>query len=597
MTTTGDEKARLSADLVGYRQAKQSEQALDTLRKLLELDRDGMQQGDWYNGMALIYRDELARPDDALEHFDMALDSYWSSDPPDLQLNAALGPVDSIIRMLVASSDWKKLDRAYRKMIRRLQSYSPRRDKIRAKLYERLGDLYRTHLGIEDAAVTCFEEARTLDPSKLTQEELRQRIDEWIASGGRTYEPALAVLAAQTQPPVSVYDDAIARVGQSPVARVYLERALLLMFDFGRQPDHLADLLRAYELSGDQKDIRALAAQTIAQHYGDILDDYEKAISFMREAIELQPAQTEIEIALRRMNRAHLAGWLGKRGDHAAAIAIRRELAAMGDAAQNHHELEVIVKLHIKSGDLEAAEAVCNEMTEPLATTAKAWLALLEADPQRADRVVVRLVRCWSNPEARVEIQRAVSYARAGRNPLGPRLTPTFFGLAVEGLAELREIEDKLIGAPDGHIALGEELTQRGDPRGELIVVQHKLETEPDNVELRQREQQLIAENEFRWLGPLGGGRNTRWHRGYATHAEHIVTKIDDIVLIGTNPSLRFLQELTLHIADDPVAALLEAAPGLRRIPKLVIAIWTPRTEDQRAQLTATIPNIVFTGL
>jgi tetratricopeptide (TPR) repeat protein len=595
MATTDGEIARLTAELEAYRQAKQSEQALETLTKLVEADTDSFQRGAWFNVMAQIYRDDLARPDDALEHFEMALDSFWTHDPMDAQ--AALQPIDSIIRMLSASSDWRKLDRAYRKMIVRLRSFSPGRDKLRAKIYERLGELYRTHMNMEDAAVSCFAEARKLDPSQLSDDELRQRIDEWITSGAQTYEIAVSVLAARTPTPVAVYDDVIARVGESPVARLYLERAILLMVDSARQEQHVADLQRAYDLAAGEREVRALAAQTLAQHHGDMFDDYPKAIAFMREAIELNPAQNRLEIVLQRFNRGLLAGWLGKHGDYAQAIGIRLELASTGDTSDRYGQLELAVKLYIKSGDLAGAEWVCDQMTEPDPSTAKAWLALLDADAERASRGLPVLVRCWSNPEARVEIQRLVSYARAARSPLAPLYTTTFFARATEGLEELREIEDKLLGAPDGHLVLADELMRRGDPRGELIVVQHKLETEPGNAELRLREQQLIAQNTFRWLGPLDGGDRTRWHRGYASHSELIVTKIDEIDLIGTNPSLRFLQELTLHIADDPVAALLGAAPMLRRIPKFVVSIWTPRTDEQRVQLTAAIPNILFTGL
>jgi hypothetical protein len=67
-------------------------------------------------------------------------------------------------------------------------------------------------------------------------------------------------------------------------------------------------------------------------------------------------------------------------------------------------------------------------------------------------------------------------------------------------------LEPLLIAHPDDrevHFDYAELLQSRGDPRGELIVVQAKLEDAPDDAALRARERELIAAHGAEWLGEL----------------------------------------------------------------------------------------------
>ena len=68
----------------------------------------------------------------------------------------------------------------------------------------------------------------------------------------------------------------------------------------------------------------------------------------------------------------------------------------------------------------------------------------------------------------------------------------------------LREIA----AAPESaapYLVYADTLLQRGDPRGELIIVQHALETADvfETVELRRREAALFEEHLDEWLGDL----------------------------------------------------------------------------------------------
>jgi len=594
-----DELARLSLQYEEQRTSKQWEGALETLKQMFDAAPDSAARAGWYHAAGLICRDELSRRDEALDHFDYALDSFWCNEPADMTVPKARAPFDAIVRMHQEASNWKSLDRTYRKMIQRIKGYE-RFNGFQADLFWKLGDLYRGHLKWEEPALTCFEEARKLDAKAEDRAELRRQIDEWVAGGGLAFEPALGLLAMQTFPPdVSVFDDAIARARYPRNAKLYLDRAMLLMGDFSRQADHLADLQRAFEYSEDRPDVRSMAARTMAQHHEAFFDDYTKAIELIQVAIELNKGDTDDARMLLAFDRGMLANWLEKRGDLAAALAIRTDLAATAEPTEKYRQLKAMVDLHAKGGDWDSVEEVCKTMTDALETTAEAWLKLLEedsADRKRIDRILTALAATWSNGPARSAIQRAVRHHRSMSPALTPLLDATFIPLANAGLVESREVEDSLRATPD---ALAEELTRRGDARGELISVQRKLEAAPGDFMLTMRHDEIIRENAFRLLGPLDPTSVT-WRHGYVTHATHMILKqatLVDIAWIASHPSLRFLEQLTLQLSDDPIAALLGAADGLRRIPTLVVAIWTPRTEEQRAQVAAALPNLTFSGL
>ena len=64
-------------------------------------------------------------------------------------------------------------------------------------------------------------------------------------------------------------------------------------------------------------------------------------------------------------------------------------------------------------------------------------------------------------------------------------------------------------------------LAERGDPRGELVVLQTRLEGARGDAELRARELGLLAEHRRTWLGSLAACDEDElactWHRGFVT--------------------------------------------------------------------------------
>lgn len=55
----------------------------------------------------------------------------------------------------------------------------------------------------------------------------------------------------------------------------------------------------------------------------------------------------------------------------------------------------------------------------------------------------------------------------------------------------------------DAYLVYGDWLSERGDPRGELITVQAKLDQNPSDTTLRERETAILAPNRDAWLGEL----------------------------------------------------------------------------------------------
>jgi uncharacterized protein (TIGR02996 family) len=68
------------------------------------------------------------------------------------------------------------------------------------------------------------------------------------------------------------------------------------------------------------------------------------------------------------------------------------------------------------------------------------------------------------------------------------------------------ELEARILANPDDqevYLVYSDWLSERGDPRGELIAVQRQLGQRPDDAELEAREQALLDANGATWLGEL----------------------------------------------------------------------------------------------
>ncbi|HEY0985394.1 MAG TPA: TIGR02996 domain-containing protein [Kofleriaceae bacterium] len=126
-------------------------------------------------------------------------------------------------------------------------------------------------------------------------------------------------------------------------------------------------------------------------------------------------------------------------------------------------------------------------------------------------------------------------------------------------------------------------LQTRGDPRGELIVVQHALETArgPAWARLKIRERELLTAHGEHLLGPGAAPRYWRhfdWRRGFVDrmHAEFVLDEGEQ--LIG-HPSLALVRAL----GNVEFSRIQEVAPPL--LDELAVEYETPRVVLARGAL------------
>lgn len=140
-----------------YQQMNQWRDAVDVLHRLIDQQDDPKRRAKFYYTMGVIFRDEIENPEKAVEHFDNALDNNLKM----------LKPFEAIDRILTQMKSWKELERAYRRMLRRVaedEETGPEIDDVKFKLWEGLGEIYRSRLGHPQSAIEAFEIAAGLEP-------------------------------------------------------------------------------------------------------------------------------------------------------------------------------------------------------------------------------------------------------------------------------------------------------------------------------------------------------------------------------------------------------------------------------------------------
>jgi tetratricopeptide (TPR) repeat protein len=146
--------------LGAYTAAQRWPGALTTLGKLAELEPAPALRAKYRYASAVIHRDELASPAEALDLFHRALDD-------DPEMHKAW---EAMERLLTESQDWKGLARAYRKMIKRLPPEGM--NEQRARLWNGLGVVSLRYLGDREAAILALEVASSLERENLARHEL-----------------------------------------------------------------------------------------------------------------------------------------------------------------------------------------------------------------------------------------------------------------------------------------------------------------------------------------------------------------------------------------------------------------------------------------
>lgn len=134
------------------------QEAQQLVLRLAELETHPEIRARFLYTAAVIARDELDQPDQALHIFGEALDAH----PRHLKA------FESIDRLCTARKDWAALERHYRRMIERLARAAGEEDRaLLAMLWHNLGEVYRSRLKRLPDAVAAFEEAVSLEPGDM----------------------------------------------------------------------------------------------------------------------------------------------------------------------------------------------------------------------------------------------------------------------------------------------------------------------------------------------------------------------------------------------------------------------------------------------
>jgi tetratricopeptide (TPR) repeat protein len=163
-----------------YTEQKQWRRAVETLTRLAELEKDPARRAKYFYAAAVITRDEMKELDEAVDFFSHALD-----DAPTMSK-----AFEAVERILGDRGDWKGLQRAYRKMIKRLGEAGTESQLL--PLWTRLGEIAHEKLGDTESAIAAFEVACNLEPENVKRHEQLARL--YLVGGAGRAEQAISEL-------------------------------------------------------------------------------------------------------------------------------------------------------------------------------------------------------------------------------------------------------------------------------------------------------------------------------------------------------------------------------------------------------------------
>ena len=144
-------------------EAGQWKAAVDTIDRFLDHETDRARRAAYHLASAEIRRTELRDAPGAFDCYEHALDELLAEDP--LRAATRLRAIETFQVLdthVTATRDWKYLEQAYRRMIKRM----PKDDPVLMPLWHALGELCRSRLEHAQSAIQAFEVAHALDPDK-----------------------------------------------------------------------------------------------------------------------------------------------------------------------------------------------------------------------------------------------------------------------------------------------------------------------------------------------------------------------------------------------------------------------------------------------
>ncbi len=135
---------------------------IDTLQAIADSEKDPTRKSKFLYAMAQLYRDKEGDQDRAVELFGEALD-----------LNPQyLEAFERINKILTAKKDWKALERAFRKMLRRMSTANVSNPDLEFNLWHNLGLIYRDRLKDTASAIEAFKMATRFRPDEVVERQI-----------------------------------------------------------------------------------------------------------------------------------------------------------------------------------------------------------------------------------------------------------------------------------------------------------------------------------------------------------------------------------------------------------------------------------------
>jgi golgin subfamily B member 1 len=135
---------------------------IETIQAIADMEKDGARKSKFIFTIAQLYRDKMQDQDRAVECFNDALD-----------LNPSyLEAFERINKILTAQKDWKQLERAFRKMLRRLSTANAGNPDLEFNLWHNLGLIYRDRLNDVNSAIEAFKMATRFKPEEPVERQI-----------------------------------------------------------------------------------------------------------------------------------------------------------------------------------------------------------------------------------------------------------------------------------------------------------------------------------------------------------------------------------------------------------------------------------------
>jgi tetratricopeptide (TPR) repeat protein len=147
-----------------YQATEQWSRVVEAILRIADLLDDKKMLAKYYLTAARVSAEKLGRVDEAATYYDLALDN----DPETLSV------FEEMVRILTDKQNWSELERAYRKMITRLEKGGD--VVVRANMWHSLGEVCQHRLGHAGDAIAAYEAALRLDPENRPWMEVLARL-------------------------------------------------------------------------------------------------------------------------------------------------------------------------------------------------------------------------------------------------------------------------------------------------------------------------------------------------------------------------------------------------------------------------------------